>query len=298
MTSTPRASPDTVHDAMHNRIAIVTGAARGIGFSTASLLAQHGARVVLVDLHEDQLKHACAMIGSHCTYHVCDVSDWDQQVELFSRVASTIGPIHLLVCNAAINPEISLLQSSTAENHAQMSSQVRYNYLAEEVDPTKENSPLQRPSTRVFDVNVNSVLFGLKLGIHHMRQTGGRIVVIGSAGSYVPIPSQPLYAASKHAVLGLVRSTALMDDVVASGISISWVAPWLTLTAMVEGIEATHQSHTLKSQPDDVAWGVVTAAVAENANGKGYWTQGRTINEVEAAYGELAGRLMVPENRF
>jgi hypothetical protein len=57
-----------------------------------------------------------------------------QQVELFEDVVKTIGPIYLLVCNAAINPEIALLQTSDTQKHAQMNSQVRYNYLADERD--------------------------------------------------------------------------------------------------------------------------------------------------------------------
>jgi NAD(P)-dependent dehydrogenase (short-subunit alcohol dehydrogenase family) len=295
MTSIPRPSEEKVHDLVNNKVAIITGAARGIGFATSSLLAQHGARVVLVDLREDDLKAACAKIGPGATYKACDVSDWDQQVALFHHVSSTIGPIYLLVCNAAINPEIALLQTSDVQKHAQMNSQVRYNYLADEKDPQNPES-LRRPPTVLVDVNLNSVIFGLKLGVHHMRH--GRIVVVGSAASYVPIPSQPLYAASKHAVLGLVRSTAMMDEVTRMGISIAWVAPWLTLTSMVEGLEAATNAHTLKSSPDDVAWAIVAASAVEAPNGKGYWVQGPAISEVEGAYGEVAGRLMSPENRF
>jgi NAD(P)-dependent dehydrogenase (short-subunit alcohol dehydrogenase family) len=294
MTSIPRPSQETVHSLVNNKVAIVTGAARGIGFSTALLLAQNGARVVLVDVREDDLKTACGKIGSRSTYEVCDVSDWNQQVEMFDHVVKTVGPIHLLVCNAAINPEIALLQTSDEQKHEEMNSQVRYNYLADERDQQNLNI-LQRPSTALVDINLNSVIFGLKLGIHHMKH--GRIVVVGSAGSYVPIPSQPLYSASKHAVLGLVRSTALMPEVARSEVSISWIAPWLTLTSMVEGLEATTNG-SLTSSPDDVAWAIVAACAAEAPNGKGYWVQGSAISEVEGAYGEVAGRLISPENRF
>jgi NAD(P)-dependent dehydrogenase (short-subunit alcohol dehydrogenase family) len=297
MTSIPRPSIDIVQCIVDNQVAIVTGAARGIGFATASLLAEYGARVILVDLREDDLKAACAKIGAQSTYEVCDLSDWDQQVNLFHRVSTTIGPINLLVCNAAVNPEIALLQVSDPANHAQMNSQVRFNYLADEKNHQKSDT-LQRPSTTLFETNLNSVVFGLKLGIHYMKPHGGRIVVVASAGAYVPIPSQPLYSASKHAVLGLVRSTALMDEVLRSGISISWVAPWLTLTSMVEGLKATTNPDNLKSSPGDVAWAILAAAAAEAPNGKGYWVQGTAISEVERAYGEVAGQLISPENRF
>jgi NAD(P)-dependent dehydrogenase (short-subunit alcohol dehydrogenase family) len=296
MTSIPRLSIEAVQGFVDKQVAMVTGAARGIGFATASLLAENGARVVLVDVREDDLKVACAKIGPQSTYEVCDLSDWEQQVNLFHRVSTTIGPINLLVCNAAVNPEIALLQVSDSTHHAQMNAQVRYNYLADE--KSDQGNALKRPSTTLFDININSIVFGLKLGIYHMKPHGGRIVVVASAGAYVPIPSQPLYSASKHAVLGLVRSTALTEEVLRSGISISWVAPWLTLTSMVEGLEATTNPDTLKSSPEDVAWAILAAAGAEAPNGKGYWVQGAAISEVEGAYGEVAGRLISPENRF
>ena len=67
---------------------------------------------------------------------------------------------------------------------------------------------------------------------------------------------------------------------------------------MVEGLDATSHPDTLKSSPEDVAWAVLAAASAEEANGKGYWVQGAGISEVEGSYLELAGRLMSPANRF
>ncbi|KAL4895003.1 Alpha/Beta hydrolase protein [Aspergillus ambiguus] len=295
----PFPSPEELTSTMSNKVAIVTGAARGIGYATASILAQHGTKVVLVDLYEDTLQKACEEIGSQATYKTCDVSDWDQQVALFEWVTRTVGPIGLLVCNAAINPEISLLATEKVEERETMNTQVYYNYLADEQNDG-DSSSLKRPATQVLDVNVNSVIFGLKLAVHYMKKIGGRVVVVGSAASYVPVPSQALYTASKHAVLGLVRSTAMMDEVARSNMAVSWVAPWLTLTSMVEGIAATTQPHTLKSSAADVAWAIISAAAAarENANGKGFWVQGSTISEVEGAYWELAGRLILPENRF
>lgn len=283
-----------LQEAVSGKVAIVTGAARGIGLATASLLSQNGARVVVVDVLEDELKKACSTLGPLATYRQCDLSDWNQQVQLFDWVLQTLGRIDLLVCNAAINPEIELLQVPEGEKRQEMASHVRYNYLADE----KGGSQLRPPSTRLLEINVNAVIYGLKLGIHHMKKHGGRIVITGSAGAYVPVPSQPLYTASKHAVLGLMRSTSMIDEVIQSGISISLVAPWLTVTSMVEGLDAVSHPNTLKSSPDDVAAAIAYAAVAENTNGKGFWVQGQMISEVEGSYGEVSQRLISPLNRF
>jgi len=293
MTSIPRPKPETISGLVQDHVALVTGAARGIGFATASLLAQHGARVVLVDLHEEDLKKACATIGQQATWQVCDVNDWDQQLALFDHVKKTVGSISLMICNASVNPEVASLQSLDAGKHAQMNPKVR---VADEGSLLGDT--LERPLTQLIDVNLNWVIFGLKSGIHHMKQHGGgRIVVTGSNASYVPVASQPLYTASKHAVLGLCRATSQINEVVESGISISWVAPWLTLTPMMNSLQSATNADTLQSSPEDVAWGIVAAAAAEHPNGKGYWVQGQTISEVEGAYSELAGHLINPEGQ-
>ena len=305
MTSTSRPDPITLQSAVHNKVTIVTGASRGIGFATASLLASHGARVMLTDISDDALRTACSTIGYGSTYKACDISDWEAQEELFDWTVRNFGSVDIVVCNAAVNPEIALLQTQDAGRQKEMAGMVEYNYLAderrEEIETSDGGTRLKRPSTKAFDININSVVFGLKLAIHHMKRSGGgRVIVVGSAGSYLPVPTQPLYTASKHAVLGLVRSAALTEEVIQSGISISIVAPWLTLTSMVDGLEATRSSHTLKSSPGDVAWAIAHAASAPagDVNGKGFWIQGEAISEVEGAYGRLAGELISPLNRF
>lgn len=301
MALVPRPESNILQNAIKDKVAIVTGAARGIGFATASLLASNGARVILVDISEEALKHTCSEIGLGSTYKTCDISNWSDQEELFSWTVRTFGCVDIVVCNAAVNPEIALLQTQDVDKRREMSGMVEYNYLANE-KTDDGTTRLKKPSTKVFDTNIDSIVYGLKLAIHHMKGkgSGGRIVVVGSAGSYVPVPSQPLYTASKHAVLGLIRSTSLIEEVFQSGISISMVAPWLTLTSMVEGLEATLAPHTLKSSPEDVAWAIAYAASgpAEAVNGKGFWVQGDAISEVEGAYGRLAGELISPLNRF
>ncbi|KAJ5588117.1 hypothetical protein N7537_010795 [Penicillium hordei] len=171
MASTPRPNPNAVRSFVKHRVALVTGAARGIGFATAALLAQHGARVVLVDLHEEESKKACAEIGQKASWQVCDVTS---RLHCSTNIKKTVGSISMLVCNAAVNPEVALLQTLGKEKYVQSNSQVRYNYLADE--RLRDDTP-KRPSTKLIDINANSVIFGLKFGIHHTKQYGvGSIV--------------------------------------------------------------------------------------------------------------------------
>lgn len=291
MAAITRLDARSIQEGVSGKVAVVTGGARGIGLATASLLTQHGARVVVVDVLEDELKRACSTLGPLATYRRCDVGDWTEQVELFDWVSQTQGQIDLVICNAAINPEIALLQTPEGDKRRDLASQVNHNYLADE----RDGSHLRPPTTRLMDINVNSVIYGLKLGIHHMKSRGGRIVITGSAASYVPVASQPLYTASKHAVLGLMRSTAQIEEVVRSGISISMVAPWLTATSMVEGLDALHNPDMMRSSPDDVAAAIAYAAGAstEKTHGKCFWIQGQVISEAEESYGEVIQRLML-----
>ncbi|KAJ5596257.1 hypothetical protein N7450_002715 [Penicillium hetheringtonii] len=71
------------------------------------------------------------------------------------------------------------------------------------------------------------------------KKTGDRIVVTGSAGPYLPITLQTLYAARKYAVLGRIRSTWFMPEINAFGVTISLLGPWLSLTSMVDGLKDT-----------------------------------------------------------
>lgn len=300
MTLVPRPDSNILQDTVKDKVAIVTGAARGIGFATAFLLAGHGARAVLVDLSEEALKPASSEIGLGSIYKTCDISNWSDQEELFDWTVRTFGCVDIVVCNAAVNPEVARLQTQDEDRRREMSDMVEYNYLADEETSDDGTTRLKKPTTKIFDINIDSIVYGLKLAIHHIKGKGrgGRIVVVGSAVSYVPVPSQPLYTASKHAVLGLVRSTSLIKEVFQSGIAISMVAPWLTLTSMVEGLEETLSPGILKNSPEDVAWAIAHSACApaEAVNGKGFWVRGKTISEVEGAYGRLAGELISPLN--
>ena len=84
MALVSRPDTSTLQKTVKGKVAIVTGAARGIGFATASLFANHGAQVILVDISGEALKNACSEIGFGSTYKTCDVSDWNDQEELFN----------------------------------------------------------------------------------------------------------------------------------------------------------------------------------------------------------------------
>lgn len=309
MSLVPIPSPFTLRRHIQHKIVVVTGAASGIGFAISHLAAQHGAKVILVDLYEDKLRAAAASIGHDATYYACDVASWSNQIRLFDWVVRNHGNPDIVCLNAGVNPEIATVSklSSTGTK-----AEVRSNYLADDyIEPTlsnttthqnqrQEDNMLRQPPDLLWDVNLKGVVYGMKLAIHHMSSTaiayrkGGRIIITGSAGSYVPIAGQDIYAATKHAVLGLMRSTSQRPELKEKNISVAMVAPWLTMTPMTAEIRPELTVNTEASTSEDVAQGFAYFATEEIefVNGRCLWTVGKRLIEVEGSYGKWLSELM------
>ncbi|KAI1135162.1 hypothetical protein F5Y05DRAFT_183760 [Hypoxylon sp. FL0543] len=264
-------SLDDLRSAAAGKVVVVTGAAHGIGFATAELFARAGAKVVIADVNQDVGDKAAAELGGSTIFVKCDVSSWEDQTALFQKAIATHGRVDLLVCNAGINPELMF------------SNGTQYDYLREEYEEDKPDV-LRAPSTKVLDVNVLGAVYGVKLAIHHMsRSGGGRVICLGSLASYMAVPEQTLYCASKHAILGLVRATSKRKECLDNGISISMVAPSLTDTRMTAAVPQSARGGVLVSSPRDIAAAVsiLAAQAIEESRGKCVWVQGKTCTEVE-----------------
>jgi NAD(P)-dependent dehydrogenase (short-subunit alcohol dehydrogenase family) len=288
MSSITRASKDVLESSIGDKVVLITGAAQGIGFSTALLFARHGAKVVVADLGEERARTAAEKIGHGAIHRSCDVSSWHDQLAVFQLAIDVFGRLDIVVCNAGIDPEIVHARPQDDPIRQNSLAKVSHNYLADETVTKcdKTVSELKAPSNAIFDVNVTGVIYNLKLAIHHMKpqQDGGRVIIVGSAASYVAVPEQDIYAASKHAVLGLMRATSQREEIKRRNISISMVAPWLTETPMTSEIDAASTERVPRSSAEDVAWaiGTVVCEPALTMGGKCIWIQGREFTEVEA----------------
>ena len=99
--------PTTLQNTNTNKVAIITGAARGIGRAIAISLASSGANVAILDLSLDNLRETktlCSEKGVRVVAHACDVTDESRVTEVFSQIAQELGPIDILVNNAGIMP--------------------------------------------------------------------------------------------------------------------------------------------------------------------------------------------------
>jgi 3-oxoacyl-[acyl-carrier protein] reductase len=234
------------------QVAVVTGAARGIGRGIANVLAAEGAHVVLADLDEAAAQAAAAEIaaGGHgATGAGVDVTDRAACEALATAVVAEHGRVDVLAANAGIYPEAEIVAGDDAHWR------------------------------HVLDVNVLGALHTVQACVPAMRERRyGRIVLTSSITG--PITGQPgfgAYGASKSAMLGMMRSFAL--EVIREGITINAVMPGNVRTGGFEGLGPDHERRMLGAipmgrlaEPEDIGYAVRLLAAPES----GYIT-GQTL---------------------
>lgn len=191
-------------DAFSGRVAVVTGAASGIGLATAKRFAEAGARVFFLDQDGDQGLKAVSAIqdqGGECDFLLTDVES-EQQVKLAcSHILDSVGVVHHLVNNAGVVVVKSIEESTTAD------------------------------WDRVMNINVRSIFLMTKYLLPGLKVAqSGTIVNIGSVSSFVAQGNTPAYVASKGAVAMLSKSLCL--DLAKYGIRVNCVCPGITDTPM------------------------------------------------------------------
>lgn len=190
---------------MNERVAIVTGAARGIGAATARELALKGVKVALVDIDAEPLAETVSSIqvdGGEARAFTCDVSNVEQVEQLAADVIAAFSRIDILVNNAGICPRIPIAEMT------------------------------EEWFDRILGVNVKSVFFLTRAAAEDMKKREwGRIVNISStAGRIGGLFNATVYSASKGAIAMMTKSMA--REYAASGILINCVAPGAVDTRM------------------------------------------------------------------
>ena len=239
-------------ESLDGRVAVVTGAASGVGLGIAEVLAQEGARVVVVDRDAgaaDRAAEALKAAGGCALAVAADVVDRAAMDAAAAKVLDRYERIDIVAANAGIYPSAGLDTMADADWDL------------------------------VMDVNVKGILHTIQACLPSMRRRGyGRIVLTSSiTGPLVGAPELAHYAASKAAILGLMRSAAL--EVVGDGITVNAVQPGNVRTPGIEEFGEKFVADMITSipmkrlaEPTDVGWAVRFLASEE----AGYIT-GQTI---------------------
>ena len=182
--------------------AVVTGAASGLGFAMAEVMADSGARVTMADLDAEGLEQAASRMSGDVRTFQLDVSDGDAVERLFDDVAAEHGRVDVAFANAGISLEPGVL------------------------DPQGGLEALDLAAwEKVLGVNLNGVVFTMKAAARHMKkQGGGRIVVTASTAGFGTDPMVGYsYSATKAAVIMIVRQAAL--ELAKHGVHVNAIAP-------------------------------------------------------------------------
>jgi NAD(P)-dependent dehydrogenase (short-subunit alcohol dehydrogenase family) len=194
------------------KVAVVTGAGRGIGRAIAEGLARHGARIVLTGRTEATLRDAAAAIGDVASMQVADVSREADVQALRDAVVARCGRIDVLVNNAGINPIFRGIERISLENWQS-----------------------------IIDINLTGTFLCCKyLGGVMVEQGVGSIINVSSVAGHVGLLRSVPYCASKGGVEMLTRALAL--DWAKSGVRVNTLAPGWVDTDLTHGL-LEHDTH-------------------------------------------------------
>ena len=218
---------------MDKRVALITGAGRGIGAKIALTLAKENTDIAVVDYSEEsavkETLEALAQAGVTARYYKCDVSDFNAVKTVVDQIVKDFGKIDILVNNAGITADKLILRMEESD------------------------------WDRVLDINLKGCFNMIKhVTPYMMRKRYGRIVSISSVVGMMGNAGQANYAASKAGVIGITKS--LSRELAPRNVTVNAVAPGFIETDMTDAL-SDKQREAISSriacgrlgQPEDVA---------------------------------------------
>lgn len=160
-----------------SNVAIVTGAASGIGLAAAEMLLGRGYKVMMADWNYELATKQATRLGPNAVAFKCDVSSWENQLEVFEKTVEEWGKVDVVVANAGIPEQVPMLFET--------------------------GSTPAKPNTVVVNVDLVGALYSVNLALFFLRKNegrGGRIIITSSQVGIHPFPTGPIYGAAKAGV--------------------------------------------------------------------------------------------------
>ncbi|MDA3643979.1 3-oxoacyl-ACP reductase FabG [Saccharopolyspora indica] len=190
---------------LQDKVAVITGGGKGIGFAIAENFAAHGAKVVLADIDGAQAQKAAAELGGSALGVTCDVTDPDAVQAAIEAATGEFGSLDVMVNNAGITRDATMRKMTLEDFEA------------------------------VLDVHVKGAWLGTRAAAAVMRDQGsGSIVNISSISGKVGMIGQTNYSAAKAGIVGLTKAAA--KEVAHKGVRVNAVQPGLIRTDMTAAL--------------------------------------------------------------
>jgi len=190
------------------KVAVITGAASGIGLAASRLFVREGAKVLAIDVQAEALTDAFSDLNFSVRPVVADVTNEAQMSQAMARAEEVFGGIDVLLANAGIFGTTSPLETSSIDNF-----------------------------NRVMNVNVTGTLVTVKHAVPYLaRRGGGSIIITSSVAALIGNPRGVAYTVSKHALTGLMRVAAC--ELASRNIRVNTVNPSPVDTPMLRVLEA------------------------------------------------------------
>lgn len=206
---------------LNDKVAIVTGGTRGIGYETVKTFLENGAKVILFGSKEESVKNALASLGEEgftAEGYYPDLSDFESITATIREIVEKYGKIDILVNNAGISAN-KKIEDTTPEDFS-----------------------------KIMDLNVNAIFNVTKAVVPYMKEAKSGVIL--NTSSMVSIYGQPSgvgYPASKFAVNGITKS--LSRELAPYGIRVNAVAPGVTETDMIKGLPKEQIDPIVKTIP-------------------------------------------------
>jgi NAD(P)-dependent dehydrogenase (short-subunit alcohol dehydrogenase family) len=192
---------------MDGKVVLITGGSNGIGEGVARHLAGQGAHVVLADIDDNRGAEVAEELGGRFIH--TDVSEPGESAAAVQFAVEAFGGLHLAHLNAGVTSWCS---------------------MGDDFDPEAYRKAMR--------INLDGVVYGIAAARPAIIASGGgTIVATASMAGLVPAPFDPIYAANKHAVVGLVRSVG--QAYVAEGVRVHALCPSFAYTNIIKGSEQT-----------------------------------------------------------